>query len=87
MKFSRRIITGLLVFSIVGSLCFSPVTADAARKMTAAEKAAAEKLEQERQAAYAKTIDSNQIEGWPQGPQIYAESARCYGSFDRNDSL
>ncbi len=75
MKFSRRIITGLLAFSIVGSLCFSPVTADAARKMTAAEKAAAEKLEQERQAAYAKTIDSNQIEGWPQGPQIYAESA------------
>ena len=75
MKFSRRIITGLLAFSIVGSLCFFPVTADAARKMTAAEKAAAEKLEQERQAAYAKTIDSNQIEGWPQGPQIYAESA------------
>ena len=43
--------------------------------MTAAEQAAAEAAEAERQAAYDKTIDSNSIENWPQGPQIYAESA------------
>ena len=43
--------------------------------MTAAEQAAAEAAEAERQAAYNKTIDSNSIESWPQGPQIYAESA------------
>lgn len=62
------------MLSVLGSLCFHPITADA-RKMTAAEQAAAEALEAERQAAYNKTIDTNSIEAWPQGPQIYAESA------------
>lgn len=84
MKFSHRFrfFTGLLTLSLVGSLCFSPVSAEAAKKANkksakqiAAEKAAAEQLEAERQAAYNKEIDSNAIDGWPQGPQIYAESA------------
>ena len=84
MKFSHklRFFTGLLTLSLVGSLCFSPVSAEAAKKASkksakqiAAEKAAAEQLEAERQAAYNKAIDSNAIDGWPQGPQIYAESA------------
>lgn len=84
MKFSHkfRFFTGLMALSLVGSLCFSPVSAEAAKKASkksakqiAAEKAAAEQLEAERQAAYNKAIDSNAIDGWPQGPQIYAESA------------
>lgn len=84
MKFLHRcrFFTGLLTLSLVGILCFSPLSADAAKKSTkktsaqiAAEKAAAEQLEAERQASYNKEINSNSIEGWPQGPQIYAESA------------
>ena len=84
MKFSHkfRFFTGLMALSLIGSLCFSPVSAEAAKKASkksakqiAAEKAAAEQLEAERQAAYNKAIDSNAIDGWPQGPQIYAESA------------
>ncbi len=84
MKFLYRcrFFTGLLTLSLVGSLCFSPISADAAKKstkktaaQTAAEKAAAEQLEAERQASYNKEINSNSIDGWPQGPQIYAESA------------
>ncbi len=74
MKFSHKFRTGFLILSVVSALCAYPVTADA-RTLTAAEKAAAEALEQERQAAYNKSIDSNSIENWPQGPQIYAESA------------
>ena len=77
MKFSYRFLAAALGLSLLGSACFHPINADAAkkRKPTAAEIAAAEQAEQERQDAYNKTIDSNQIEGWPQGPQIYAESA------------
>ena len=84
MKFSHRFrfFTGLLTLSLMGSLCFNPVSAEAAKKASkrtaaqiAAEKAAAEQIEAERQAAYNKDIDSNAINGWPQGPQIYAESA------------
>ena len=84
MKFSHRFrfFTGLLTLSLVGSLCFGSVSADAAKKASrksakqiAAEKAAAEQLEAERQASYNKEINSNSIEDWPQGPQIYAESA------------
>lgn len=74
MKFSHKFWAGALALSVLGSLCLHPLTADAAR-MTAAEQAAAEAAEAERQAAYDKTIDSNSIENWPQGPQIYAESA------------
>lgn len=78
MKFSHRFLAAALGLALFGSACFQPLDADAAKKKkgpTAAEIAAAEKAEQERQDAYNKTIDSNQIEGWPQGPQIYAESA------------
>ena len=74
MRFSHRFLTGAVVLSILGTLCFHPITAEA-RRMTAAEQAAAEAAEAERQAVYNKAVDSNSIEGWPQGPQIYAESA------------
>lgn len=77
MKFSHRFWAAALSVALLGSACFRPIDVNAAkkRKPTAAEIAAAEQAEQERQEAYNKTIDSNQIEGWPQGPQIYAESA------------
>lgn len=82
MKFSHtflhRFFAKALVLTLAGSLFFQPLHADAAKKKrqpTQAELAAAAKIEEERQAAYNKTIDSNQIENWPQGPQIYAESA------------
>lgn len=78
MKFSHRFLAAALGLALFGSACFCPLDADAAKKKrgpTAAEIAAAEQAEQERQDAYNKAIDSNQIENWPQGPQIYAESA------------
>jgi len=74
MKFSHRLLKSALSLALTGSLIFSPLCAEA-KKPTAAEIAAAEAVEAERQAAYNKTIDSNQIPNWPQGPQIYAESA------------
>ena len=74
MKFSHRFWAGALTLSVLASLCLHPITADA-RRMTAAEQAAAEAAEAERQAVYNKAVDSNSIENWPQGPQIYAESA------------
>lgn len=72
MKLSHRFLAAALGCVMCGSVCFHPINASA---ITAAERAAAEQIEQERQAAYNKMIDSNQVEGWPQGPQIYAESA------------
>ena len=72
MKLSHRLRMGAFVLSIAASFCLYPITAHA---VTAAERAAAEQAEAERQATYSKTIDSNSIENWPQGPQIYAESA------------
>ncbi len=77
MKFSHRFWVAALCLALLGSLCLHSINADAAKKRrpTAAEIAAAEQAEKERQEAYNKTIDSNQIENWPQGPQIYAESA------------
>ncbi len=78
MKFSHRFLAAALSLSLIGSALFHPIDVDAAKKKrgpTAAEIAAAEQAERERQEAYNKAIDSNQIESWPQGPQIYAESA------------
>lgn len=72
MKLSHRFLAAALGCIICSSVCFHPINAYAT---TAAERAAAEQIEQERQATYNKMIDSNQVEGWPQGPQIYADSA------------
>ncbi len=76
MKFFYKLKTAILISAIFGMACFHSIDADAARKRrpTAAEIAAAEEAEQERQATYNKAVDSNQIENWPQGPQIYAEA-------------
>lgn len=77
MKFLHRLCAGALVCTLLGALCFQPLNVEARKKNqpTKAELEAAAKLEEERQATYNKAIDSNQIENWPQGPQIYAESA------------
>ena len=71
-KFSYKFLAAALGIAMLGSVCLQPITAHA---ITAAEKEAAEQAERERQEAYNKLIDSNQVENWPQGPQIYAESA------------
>lgn len=71
-KFSYKFLAATLGLAMLGSVCLQPITAHA---ITAAEKEAAEQAERERQEAYNKLIDSNQVENWPQGPQIYAESA------------
>ena len=71
-KFSYKFLAAALGIAMRGSVCLQPITAHA---ITAAEKEAAEQAEMERQEAYNKLIDSNQVENWPQGPQIYAESA------------
>lgn len=71
-KFSYKFLAAALGIAMLGSVCLQPITAHA---ITAAEKEAAEQAERERQEAYNKLIDSNQVESWPQGPQIYAESA------------
>ena len=63
MRFSHRFLTGAVVLSILGTLCFHPITAEA-RRMTAAEQAAAEAAEAERQAVYNKAVDSNSIEAF-----------------------
>ena len=74
MKYSHRFLAKALSLALIGSLWLLPLTVHA----TEAE----EQAELERQAAYAKTIDSNQIENWPDGPQIYAESAIVNGFLD-----
>ncbi len=76
MKYSHRFWAAVLGAALLSSVCLHPLNVDAKpRKPTAAEIAAAEEAERERQEAYNKAIDSNQRENWPQGPQIYAESA------------
>ena len=55
MKFSHKFWAGAIALSVLGTLCFHPITAEA-RRMTAAEQAAAEALEQERQAAYNRCV-------------------------------
>jgi D-alanyl-D-alanine carboxypeptidase (penicillin-binding protein 5/6) len=77
MKLFYRFRTAFLSLAVLTSFCFHPINADAAKKksLTAAEIAAAEQVEAERQASYDKTVDSNLIENWPQGPQIYADAA------------
>lgn len=74
IKLLRICESGLLSFFALGMFFSCSVIADA-KITTSSEQASAEALEEERQAVYNKKIDSNSIENWPQGPQIYAESA------------
>lgn len=72
MKFHSRIFSLLLAGVCLSAVFSFPVEA---RRQTQAEQEAAALAEQERQAAYNKTIESNGWENWPTGPQVYAESA------------
>lgn len=78
MKFKYRFLAGLLTCSLSFAVFSAAIPVQAA-KQTAAQKAAAEAAEAakeaERLSYYEKEIDSNSIPGWPQGPQIYADSA------------
>ena len=65
MKYRYRFAAAALIILLAASLCFSPATAYADTDDTDTES-----LEQ-----YEKTIESNSIENWPQGPQVYAASA------------
>lgn len=65
MKLKYRFLAGLLTCSLAFSALAIPASA------TTAE----EQKEAERLSYYTKEIDSNSIPGWPQGPQIYADSA------------
>ncbi|MCI8416745.1 MAG: D-alanyl-D-alanine carboxypeptidase [Lachnospiraceae bacterium] len=78
MKIQYRFLAGLLACSLSFTVFATPLPVEA-RRQTAAEKAAAEEAarqkEEERLSYYNKEIDSNSIPNWPQGPQIYADSA------------
>ena len=65
MGFKKNFIYRLLTGVMICSLLFAPISAQA----TEAE------IEAATQAAYAKTVESNDWENWPAGPAVYAESA------------
>lgn len=73
MNFKRII----LCLAIAAILVFRPVIAmaeDADTQEKTAEEIA-EQEEQEKADSYARQIDTNQLESWPQGPPVYADSA------------
>ena len=59
--FFHRLLTGALICTVT----FSPLQSFATE----------DQLEAESQAAYTKTIESNDWENWPTGPSVYAQSA------------
>ena len=59
--FFHRLLTGALICTVA----FSPLQSFATE----------DQLEAESQAAYTKTIESNDWENWPTGPSVYAQSA------------
>lgn len=67
MKFKYRFLAGLLTYSLSLAIFAAPIQANA----TTAE----EQKEEERLSYYNKEIETNGIPNWPQGPQIYADSA------------
>jgi len=67
MKIKYKFLAGLLTCSLALATFLSPIQANA----TTAEAL----KEAERLTYYNKEIESNGLPGWPQGPQIYADSA------------
>lgn len=63
----------LIPFLILGIFLSSTVVD--AKATTSPQQITTGGIEEEQQVAYNKKINSNLIENWPQGPQIYAESA------------
>lgn len=71
---------GIIISAILVSNCGMNVQAAPENKPATAgeeqkEQTPENKREQELKRAYNKTIETNGISGWPQGPQIYGESA------------
>lgn len=67
----KRILGIMLAFLLMLNMGSVVYAEDAATEKTPEELA----LEQELQTAYNLPVASNQLEGWPQGPSVYAESA------------
>ena len=67
MNMKKRILTIALGFAMAVSAWAVPLT------VTATEGGQAQPTEME--INYAKPIQSNEIKDWPQGPQVYAQSA------------
>lgn len=75
-KTGRRILAAVLS-TVVALAPLGPVHAEEGtdgQSQTTEEDAAARR-EEERQAAYKITPDTNNLEGWPEGPSVYGDSA------------
>lgn len=73
MERGRRILAAILIMILsmsVGSVAFATNAA-----VTDGELTEEEKLQQELDKAYAITVESNKVKGWPQGPGTYGEAA------------
>lgn len=73
----KRVYSFLLGLALTASTLLAPVSVSAtATANTAAATDAAKQAEPtEMEINYAKPVDSNKIDGWPQGPKVYAKSA------------
>lgn len=73
----KRVYSFLLGLALTAGTLLAPVSVSAtATANTAAATDAAKQAEPtEMEINYAKPVDSNKIDGWPQGPKVYAKSA------------
>ena len=73
----KRVYSFLLGLALTAGTLFAPVSVSAtATTNTAAATDATKQAEPtEMEINYAKPVDSNKIDGWPQGPKVYAKSA------------
>lgn len=69
----KRLYGLLLSLVFVLSVLFSPVSVAATETNVSSQEEKKEPTEME--INYAKPVDSNKIDGWPQGPKVYAKSA------------
>lgn len=69
----KRLYALLLCLVFILSVLFSPISVAATGTDVSSQEVAKEPTEME--INYAKPVDSNQIDGWPQGPKVYAKSA------------
>lgn len=72
MRQGKRMISAVLAVML---LIYMGITASAADPAQEGELTAEQKLQQELDTAYAMTVQSNSIPGWPQGPGTYGDAA------------
>lgn len=72
VKLGKRVISAALAVVLI--ICME-MAASAADPAPEAELTPEQKLQQELDAAYALTVQSNSIPGWPQGPGTYGDAA------------